>query len=129
MKPTFIALLVVVWTGIIAGCSSTVHVAEGHHSFDTAIFIISDNGTDPLGIGALISQELVKSGYPTRIVCRAGKPNPKPSFKPKRGSGSGFFISNDGKIITNAHVVSEAHSIVVRTVDGKEIPGKGFTHG
>jgi S1-C subfamily serine protease len=129
MKPTFIALLVVVWTGIFAGCSSTnVYVAKDHRSLDAATFIISNDGTDPLGIGALISQELVKSGYPTRIVYRAGKPNPKPSFKPKRGpkrgSGSGFFISNDGKIITNAHVVSGAHSIVVRTVDGKKFPAK-----
>jgi len=125
MKHTLITLLVVVWTGIFAGCSSTnVYVAKEHPSFDAATFIISDDGTDPLGIGALISQELAKSGYTARIVYRAGKSNPKPSFKPKRGSGSGFFISNDGKIITNAHVVSEAHSIVVRTVDGKKFPAK-----
>ena len=41
--------------------------------------------------------------------------------------GSGFFISHDGDILTNAHVVegvrgSENPKIVVRTVDGKQYP-------
>lgn len=36
-----------------------------------------------------------------------------------RGQGSGFVISSDGLILTNAHVVAGAESITVRTADGK----------
>ncbi|MBI2422153.1 MAG: DegQ family serine endoprotease [Candidatus Hydrogenedentes bacterium] len=36
------------------------------------------------------------------------------------GQGSGFLIREDGYIVTNNHVVSEADRIKVRTVDGKE---------
>jgi serine protease Do len=43
------------------------------------------------------------------------------------GGGSGFFISHDGEILTNAHVVeglrgSENPSIKIKTTDGKEYP-------
>jgi serine protease Do len=46
---------------------------------------------------------------------------------PQMGGGSGFFISHDGEILTNAHVVeglngSENPKIVVKTVDGKKYP-------
>jgi len=45
----------------------------------------------------------------------------------QRGGGSGFFISHDGEILTNAHVVeglngSENPKIVVKTTDGKRYP-------
>ena len=40
------------------------------------------------------------------------------------GQGSGFLIREDGYIITNNHVVSEADRIKVRTVDGKEYTAK-----
>jgi S1-C subfamily serine protease len=35
------------------------------------------------------------------------------------GGGSGFFISSEGFIVTNSHVVSEAATIEVRTADGE----------
>ncbi|MCL1909129.1 MAG: trypsin-like peptidase domain-containing protein [Holophagaceae bacterium] len=46
---------------------------------------------------------------------------------PQRGGGSGFFISHDGEILTNAHVVeglrgSENPRIEIRTIDGKRYP-------
>lgn len=36
------------------------------------------------------------------------------------GMGSGFFISADGYIITNNHVVKDAIKVIIHTIDGKE---------
>lgn len=38
-----------------------------------------------------------------------------------RGTGSGFFISADGFIVTNNHVVEDATEITVKLADGREI--------
>jgi len=41
-----------------------------------------------------------------------------------RGVGSGFFISQDGYILTNNHVVSDATDIYVTLTDGREFKAK-----
>ncbi len=40
------------------------------------------------------------------------------------GEGSGFFISGDGYIVTNNHVVQKAKSVTVTTLDGKTLDAK-----
>ena len=42
----------------------------------------------------------------------------------QRGTGSGFIISSDGVILTNAHVVEGADEIRVRLTDNREFSGK-----
>ena len=43
-----------------------------------------------------------------------------PRERQSQGSGSGFFVSADGLILTNHHVAGGADSVIVRMVDGRE---------
>ncbi len=43
---------------------------------------------------------------------------------PQQGAGTGIVISADGLVLTNAHVISGATSIKVRTIDGKVRDGR-----
>ncbi len=42
----------------------------------------------------------------------------------RQGSGSGFIVSSDGQIFTNAHVIEGADTVTVTLKDGRELPGK-----
>lgn len=43
---------------------------------------------------------------------------------PAEGEGTGFVVDAQGRILTNNHVVADASQIVVRLVDGTELPAK-----
>jgi len=43
---------------------------------------------------------------------------------PPMGEGSGFIVSADGYIMTNAHVVADADEVTVKTTDRREYPAK-----
>lgn len=47
-----------------------------------------------------------------------------PQQRAQRGTGSGFIISNDGRILTNAHVVEGADQVIVVLKDGRSFAGK-----
>ncbi len=47
-----------------------------------------------------------------------------PRQRVERGTGSGFIISGDGRILTNAHVVDGADTVKVSLTDGRSFDGK-----
>jgi Do/DeqQ family serine protease len=47
-----------------------------------------------------------------------------PEQQIQQGTGSGFIISDDGKIITNSHVVEGANQVTVHLKDGRVLEGK-----
>lgn len=50
--------------------------------------------------------------------------SPQPRQRVERGEGSGFIISNNGQILTNAHVVEGADTVSVTLKDGRSFQGK-----
>jgi serine protease Do len=49
---------------------------------------------------------------------------PRTPMPPSRGEGSGFIVSPDGYILTNAHVVAEASEVTVKLTDRREFTAK-----
>ncbi len=49
-----------------------------------------------------------------------GRPGGAPQEMPTRGQGSGFIVSADGIILTNAHVVRDAKEVTVKLTDRRE---------
>ncbi|AVH70396.1 HhoA/HhoB/HtrA family serine endopeptidase [Nostoc sp. 'Lobaria pulmonaria (5183) cyanobiont'] len=53
-----------------------------------------------------------------------GSQMPEQQDRVERGTGSGFIISADGRILTNAHVVDGADTVTVTLKDGRSFKGK-----
>jgi serine protease Do len=51
-------------------------------------------------------------------------PTPDAQPMPRQGQGSGFIVTADGYILTNAHVVAEASEVTVRLTDRREFTAK-----
>jgi serine protease Do len=50
-------------------------------------------------------------------------PSPE-RMPPSKGIGSGFIISSDGYVLTNAHVVADASEVTVKLTDRREFAAK-----
>jgi serine protease Do len=53
-----------------------------------------------------------------------GENGPRPQPRIRQGAGSGFFISADGYLITNNHVVDKAKAVEVVMDDGRSLDAK-----
>ena len=69
------------------------------------------------------AQELFRRFFPGQIPGMPGKPGQPREYK-NRSLGSGFVISADGHILTNAHVVAGADEVLVKLTDKREFKAK-----
>ncbi len=53
-----------------------------------------------------------------------GNEMPVPKERVERGTGSGFILSGDGRLLTNAHVVAGADTVEVTLRDGRTFEGR-----
>ena len=53
-----------------------------------------------------------------------GNDVPVPRERVERGTGSGFILSGDGRLLTNAHVVTGADTVEVTLKDGRTFEGR-----
>ena len=53
-----------------------------------------------------------------------GSPSVSPENRIERGTGSGFILGSDGRLITNAHVVNGAEKVQVTLKDGTSYEGE-----
>ena len=53
-----------------------------------------------------------------------GEEKPIPEERIERGTGSGFILSADGRLLTNAHVVADSNTVQVTLKDGRSFEGK-----
>ena len=53
-----------------------------------------------------------------------GNERPIPEERVERGTGSGFILSQDGHLLTNAHVVADTDTVQVTLKDGRSFEGK-----
>lgn len=59
-----------------------------------------------------------------RFMPQPGPPDPENEGPGPAGVGSGFIVSADGYVLTNAHVVKDSDQVVVRLTDRRDFPAK-----
>jgi serine protease Do len=91
--------------------------------FGPAVVNISVTGPTKAGTGMLSPPSLDPRDPLWQFFRRFQMPSP-PQETPASGLGSGFIVSPDGVILTNAHVIDGATDVTVRLTDGREFKAK-----
>ena len=88
---------------------------------------MSNRGNSDNGMDEQMQEFFKRFGIPMPDMPRQGphgqRPQPQPEDQP-RGQGSGFILTSDGFIMTNAHVVDGADEVLVTLTDKREFKAK-----
>jgi serine protease Do len=91
--------------------------------------LVAENGAAVVNIR--VTEKPQKGGNPgadgedplSQFFHRYQQPSPEHT-PPSKGIGSGFIISADGYVLTNAHVVADASEVIVTLTDRREFAAK-----
>jgi serine protease Do len=89
-----------------------------------AVVNISVSGTAPGGISGIPGFPQMDPNDPFYEFFRRFQPQMPQGKVPTHGLGSGFIVSADGIVITNAHVVDGAEEVIVKLTDRREFKAK-----
>ena len=104
------------------GSDDAIAVAR---DFSRAFTIVSKRA-GPAVVYLEVESAAPASAHPALPGMPFGAPGMDPRLQPgpRRGQGTGFFIADDGLLLTNAHVVKDAQRISVKLQDGRTLPGE-----
>ena len=89
-----------------------------------AVVNISVAGTIKTGFARLPNMQKADPNDPfSEFFRRFQMPLPRGDV-PTQGQGSGFIVSADGMVLTNAHVVADAEEVIVKLIDKREFKAK-----
>lgn len=89
-----------------------------------AVVNISVSGTVKTGFSGYQGVPQMDPGDPFYDFFRRFQAPAPHNNIPTHGLGSGFIVSADGVVLTNAHVVSDADEVIVKLIDKREFKAK-----